>query len=79
MYMSECMILVSVATHIYFLFLVEGARGSQSNFLSPLSGQLRTGNFFARTPLIKTVMRLFTAASNYSQLWLCSIDYDSHE
>ena len=44
------------------------------------SGQLRTGNFFCpRTPLIKTVMRLFTAASNYSQLWLCSIDYDSHE
>ena len=30
------------------------------------------------TPLIKTVMRLFTAGSNYSQLWLCSIDYDSH-
>ena len=28
------------------------------------------------TPLIKTVMRLFTAVSNYSQLWLC---YDSHE
>ena len=35
--------------------------------------------FCPRTPLIKTVMRLFTAASNYSQLWLCSIDYDSHE
>ena len=30
---------------------------------------LTTGYFFA--PLIKTVMRLFTAASNYSQLWLC--------
>ena len=44
------------------------------------SGKLRTGNFFARArPLIKTVMRLFTAANNYSQLWLCSIDYDSHE
>ena len=39
------------------------------------SGQLRTGNFFAHKLLIKTVMRLFTAASNYSQLWLCSIDY----
>ena len=37
MYMSEYMILVSVASHIYILFLVEGARGSQSNFLSPLS------------------------------------------
>ena len=35
--------------------------------------------FCPRKPLIKTVMRLFTAASNYSQLWLCSIDYDSHE
>ena len=35
--------------------------------------------FCPRTPLIKTVMRLFTAASNYSQLWLCSFDYDSHE
>ena len=35
--------------------------------------------FCPRTPLIKTVMRLFTPASNYSQLWLCSIDYDSHE
>ena len=35
--------------------------------------------FCLRTPLIKTVMRLFTAASNYSGLWLCSIDYDSHE
>ena len=44
------------------------------------SGQLRTGNFFAPCMLlIKTVMRLFTAASNYSQLWLCSFDYDSHE
>ena len=43
------------------------------------SGQLRIGNFFARAPLIKTVMRLFTAASNHSQLWLLSIDYDSHE
>ena len=36
--------------------------------------------FCPRTPLIKTAMRLFTAASNnYSQLWLCSFDYDSHE
>ena len=34
--------------------------------------------FCPRMPLIKTVMRLFTAASNYSQLWLCSIDYNSH-
>ena len=29
-------------------------------------------HFCPRMPLIKTVMRLFTAASNYSQLWLCS-------
>ena len=43
------------------------------------SGQFKDWELFCPCmPLIKTVTRLFTAASNYSKLWLCSIDYDSH-